>query len=119
MNTQNLYNLNDLIEMIGEGDGLQMLLKIFLESTPKILTEINKNFERKDYESLSGNAHKLKASLDMMKIISLHDVIRQIDKYEKIIANKERLDSIIYQINTTLHEVFIQLRKEPLLQDQA
>lgn len=119
MSTQKLYDLTLLIGMIGEEKGLQLMLNIFLESTPKILDELNDSFARKDYENLARNGHKLKASLDMMKINSLYDVIRLIDKHEKTLANKENLDSIIQQINSTLGEVFIQLKEEPLLINQG
>lgn len=119
MSAQKLYDLTMLIGMIGEEEGLQLMLNIFLESTPKILEELNNSYAKKDFETLAKNGHKLKASLDMMKINSLYDVIRQIDKHEKTLANKENLEQIINQINATLGEVFVQLKQEPLLIHQG
>jgi HPt (histidine-containing phosphotransfer) domain-containing protein len=119
MSAQKLYDLTMLIGMIGEEEGLQLMLNIFLESTPKILEELNDSYEKRDFETLAKNGHKLKASLDMMKISSLYDVIRLIDKHEKVNANKNHLDAIIQQINATLGEVFVQLKQEPLLIHQG
>jgi len=112
MNTQKLYDLTNLIGMIGDGEGLQMMLSIFLESTPNILNEMNDSFVNKDFENMARNAHKIKASLDMMKIDSLHDVIRQIDKHEKALANQGELASIIEKISAVLRQVFDQLKEE-------
>jgi len=117
MSTPKLYDLTQLIGMIGDGEGLQMMLNIFLESTPKILQEINESYNRKDYKNLAQNAHKLKASLGIMNINTLYDTIREIDNHEKVVSNLARLDSIIGIININLQLVFTQLKEEPLLQN--
>ena len=105
-----LYDLNPLIEMIGDDDGLKQMLGVFVDSTPKTLIDLNGNLEANDYEMLAKNAHKMKASLDMLKINSLYDVIRKIDKHDKVMDNMNELDGIVGQINEVLEKVFIDLR---------
>jgi HPt (histidine-containing phosphotransfer) domain-containing protein len=112
MSAEKLYDLTQLTVMMGDSEGVKMMLNIFLESTPKILNEINEGFATNDFDALARSAHKLKSSLDMMKIDTLHTVIRQIDRIENVIANKDQLELIIEKINTTLTEVFIQLTSE-------
>jgi len=110
MTKHELYDLGSLTEMVGEGEGLQKMVAVFVESTPKTLAELNENFRAKNYEMLAKNAHKMKASLDMMKIGSLYDVIRQIDKPEKIDLNLNELGVIVARINEVVDEVIGDLK---------
>lgn len=119
MRAEKLYDITQLSLMMGDAEGIRMMLNIFLESTPKILLELNEGFTTNDIEKLSRCAHKLKASLDMMKIEALYNTIRKVDRYENVISNLDQLPSIIEKINTTLEAVFAQLRDEPLIKDQV
>jgi len=112
MNTLRLCDLSQLIEIVGDDDGLQKMVGIFVESTPRILNELNENFKSGNLEMVAQNAHKMKASIDMMNIKSLSQIIRKIDKYEKVIENQAELNEIIKIINLTLDKVFVELKKE-------
>jgi HPt (histidine-containing phosphotransfer) domain-containing protein len=112
MNTLKLYDLSQLIEIVGDEDGLQKMVAIFVESTPRILNELNENFKSGNFEMVAQNAHKMKASIDMMSITPLYHIIRKIDKYEKVIENQRELNEIIEIISLTLNKVFVELRKE-------
>jgi HPt (histidine-containing phosphotransfer) domain-containing protein len=112
MCTKKLYNLSQLIEVVGDKDGLQKMVTIFVESTPRILNEMNENFRNNCLDLVAQNAHKMKASIDMMNIASLYDVIRKIDKSEKVIENQSELNELIETVNTTLNQVFTDLKKE-------
>jgi HPt (histidine-containing phosphotransfer) domain-containing protein len=112
MKTKKLYDLEQLIEIVGEEEGLLKMLTIFIESTPRNLEELNENFRNKNFAMIAHNAHKMKASIDMMKVVSLHDVIRKIDKLDKVIENQAELSGIISVLNTTLSQVFAELKKE-------
>ncbi len=114
MKTNKLYDLTQLIEIVGPDDGLQKMVAIFVESTPKILDELKENFLNNNLEMVAHNAHKMKASIDMMKIVSLHDVIRKIDKPEKVIENKADLNEIIQYLTVILNRVFSDLRQQYL-----
>lgn len=119
MSTEKLYDLSQLSLIMGDGEGIRMMLNIFLESTPKILEELNDGFAANDIEKISRSAHKLKASLDMMKIETLYNTIRKVDRHENVVSNMDQLPSIIEKINSTLDVVFSQLRTEPLIKGQG
>jgi HPt (histidine-containing phosphotransfer) domain-containing protein len=112
MKTNKLYDLTQLIDIVGDQDGLQKMVTIFVESTPRIMDDLNENLLTNNFEMIAHNAHKMKASIDMMKIVSLHDVIRKIDKPEKVLENKTDLKEIVGFINITLDSVFADLKKE-------
>lgn len=112
MKTQKLYDLSQLIEIVGDEEGLLKMVTIFIESTPRTLDELNENFRNKNFEMVAQNAHKMKASIDMMRVVSLHDMIRKIDKLDKVIENQAELKDIISIVNTKLTQVFAELKKE-------
>lgn len=43
MKTQKLYDLSQLIEIVGDEEGLLKMVTIFIESTPRTLDELNEN----------------------------------------------------------------------------
>ena len=112
MKTNKLYDLTQLIDIVGDNDGLLKMVNIFVESTPRILDEMNENYRNSNLEMVALNAHKLKASIDMMRVTALQEVIRKIDKSEKVIQHQAELTEIISFINTTLDQVFADLKKE-------
>jgi HPt (histidine-containing phosphotransfer) domain-containing protein len=112
MKTNKLYDLTQLIDIVGDEEGLQKMVTIFVESTPRIMDDLNENLLTNNFEMIAHNAHKMKASIDMMKIVSLHDVIRKIDKPEKVLENKTDLKEIVGFIKITLDSVFADLKKE-------
>ncbi len=112
MSKKKLYDLTHLISMVGKDEGLKKMLIIFLESTPKILNELIEDYEKNNFEKIAQNAHKMKSSIDMMRIHSLSDDIRKIDKTDKVFDNIDNLPQIIEKIRTILNQVFINLKKE-------
>ena len=112
MKASKLYDLTQLIDIVGHDDGLQKMVSIFVESTPRILDELDESLKLNNLEMIAHNAHKMKASIDMMKIVSLHDAIRKIDKPEKVIENKADLKEIVGFIKVTLENVFTSLKHD-------
>ncbi|MFP4469790.1 MAG: Hpt domain-containing protein [Bacteroidales bacterium] len=110
-----LYDLSLLNEMIGDKKEVKKLLKIFLDITPESLNELNKAYTATDVEKMAKSAHKMKASLDTLGIASLHDVIRKLDKPEKIYTFKGNIGAVVKEINITLEKVFVQIRKDHAL----
>ncbi len=107
-----LYDTSTLKEMVGDDEEVERLLKLFLESTPEILAELNQGYEKGNIEQTARNAHKMKASLDMLKIRPLYDVIRKVDKPYKVEQNSKEMPDLVKTINSTLNTVFEQIRKD-------
>lgn len=42
---------------------INMIIEVFIDVTPKYLTEINNNYIKGDFEETVNNAHKIKSSL--------------------------------------------------------
>jgi len=113
MKEEKLYDLTMIRDMLGDEDEVRNMIGIFVESTPVSLHDMNEGFKEDDADKLARNAHKMKASLDMLKINSLYDDVRKIDKDFKVEdIPQDDLDAIIKKMNTELEKVFEKLKEE-------
>ncbi len=110
-NSGKLYSLSALNELVGDEEEIRKLLLIFLESTPEMLDDLNRAYDERNIEQLAKSAHKMKTSIDMLRISNLKDIIRRIDKPEKIGRVDGEVSTIVSTINSTLHQVFEQVRQ--------
>lgn len=113
MNKEKLFDLSQISEMLGDEEELRRMVGVFVESTPVSLNDMNEGFKDNDAEKVASNAHKMKASLDLLKIDSLYEIIRKIDKKPKVenIAQQELIE-VVEKINIVLEEVFDVLKKD-------
>ncbi len=111
--SEELFNLTQITEMLGDDEEVKRMVGIFVESTPESLHDMNEGFKEDDAEKLARNAHKMKASLDILKINALYDDVRRIDKKNKVedIPQKE-LEGIINNMNSILEHVFSDLKQK-------
>jgi HPt (histidine-containing phosphotransfer) domain-containing protein len=105
------YNLSQ-IEAIASGNQefIDKMVTMFLDLTPDLIARIDSGIAAEDWDEVKAAAHKMKPSIDMMGIDSLHSVVREVEDRAK---NRRELDSISQPFNelkTTLESVFQQLR---------
>ena len=113
MNTEKLYDITSIREMLGDEEEVKRMMSIFLESTPVSLQDMNEGLRDDDADKLARNAHKMKASLDMLKVNDLYDDVRKIDKDFKVEEiPQDQLETIVEKMNSVLEQVFDQLREE-------
>lgn len=110
--SERLYNTSLLREIIGDEDEIKNMLQIFLDSMPEILEDLNQAYEQGNIEQTAKTAHKMKSSLDTLKVQSLYDTVRKIDKTEKAEKLKDELPRIIGEINTMVELVLEQIRED-------
>lgn len=113
MTDEKLYDLSMIRDMLGDEDEVRNMIGIFVESTPVSLHDMNEGFKEDNADKLARNAHKMKASLDMLKINSLYDDVRKIDKDFKVEEIPQNdLEEIIRKMNSVLELVFVKLKEE-------
>jgi PAS domain S-box-containing protein len=74
---------------------LKKIYTLFIETTPEIVNDLKQFSESNDYEKVQATAHKLKASIDAFKIASLHDTIRNIEKFAATKIHLEEIPGLI------------------------
>jgi HPt (histidine-containing phosphotransfer) domain-containing protein len=113
MEDEKLYDISGLQEFV-EDDEEQVifLVSIFLEDVPQMLNDLNRAYRAGDMEKVKFFSHKLKSSIDLFKINTLHAVIRSIEQYAKAGTNLEQLETLLNKTNTVLTQVMDELKEE-------
>lgn len=84
----------------GNEQFVQKIVNSFVTQASTDIEKMRKSLEDLDYEGLHFIAHKMKSSIHFVGIKSLHDNVREIEKYAQEKSNAERLAEIVpYFIN--------------------
>jgi len=110
---EKLYDLT-MVESIAGGDTgfVKKMVQIFLDTMPPSVIQLNQALEKKDWESLSKLAHKMKSTIDSMGIQPLREVIRTIEANGKNKTDLENLPSLVRKVNVVLEACLEQLRRD-------
>lgn len=111
--TEKLYDLT-LITGIAGGDEQFVLrmLQLFLDTMPLTLKELQQATEQQHWQQVSQLAHKLKSTVDSMGIVSLKQVIRQIEQQGKKEERTEQLPGAVEQVATVMLACADQVKKD-------
>ncbi len=113
MSDEPLYDLSAFRALDEEDPGaLAKIVQVFLDSTPEVLAELNDAFNVSDMEGVSHLAHKLKATIDILTIHPLQQVIRDIERAGKTGEGKDQLPYLMETLNRTIEIVFAEIRRE-------
>ncbi len=107
-----LYNLDSLNEIAeGDRDFMKEIIELFITGIPDSVAKMNKAYRDKDYTVLSGEAHKIKPSIDTMGIVLIHDEIRTIER-EAAKGELANVQPALEKVTTVLQQVVDQLKGE-------
>lgn len=113
MNKEISYNTKRIEAFIGDNPAvMKKMVGIFLNSAPKMLLEIHKSFESKDYTNLNFYSHKLKSSIFNFNIIEIEEDIRLIERYAKDMNNLDKLPALIEKLDLVLNLALVQIKKD-------
>ncbi|MEJ8801788.1 PAS domain S-box protein [Pontibacter sp. H249] len=108
-----LYDLTMLHKMSrGNEAFIQRAKKLFLSTVPETLDDISQKQLTHDWAGVSAAAHKLKSTIDTLRIEKLKEVIRQIESDAKTQENLEEVTEKIAVLNEVMHKVLEQMRSE-------
>jgi HPt (histidine-containing phosphotransfer) domain-containing protein len=111
MSDDKLYDLEQLNAIAaGNEDFVTKMVNMFLEMTPGLVGRIEAGLQTQDWAEVQSAAHKMKPSVDMMGIKSLHDVVRAIEGNAKTNSNLEQIPELYFKLSETLDNVYEQLR---------
>lgn len=105
MSTSPLYDLEPLRQIAGGDEAfIQHMIGIF----DKLVQETNDNLQsalnEKNWEKAAKAAHKIKPSLDQLRIESLRNTVREVEAFPKT-------DDPTYDIKEKIHELMNSLNK--------
>ncbi|PRY12036.1 PAS domain S-box-containing protein [Pontibacter ummariensis] len=114
-----LYDLALLHKMSRGNDAfIRKTMQLFIETVPPTVAEIQEKSQMADWLAVSAGAHKLKSTIDTMRIEKLKDVVRQIESKAKAQENLAAVKANIKVLAEVIHQVVAQLHADLLVQDQ-
>ena len=106
---EGLNNLRELSN--GDEAFVDEMLEIFLRTTPKTLSEIDKGFQNADPEHIAAYAHKLKSSLQVMGNDELKQLTKNLEhgarqghELSALQAFFDRLQEQMNKLNSSIEE---------------
>jgi hypothetical protein len=111
--TDKLYDLS-LVHGIAGGDEefVKRMLRLFLDTLPGSLQDLQKETASQNWEAVGKLAHKLKSTIDSMGIGSLKEVIRVIEQNGKKAVETDQLPGQVNQVETILRSCAVQIKKD-------
>ena len=111
MENEVLYDLAQLREVAsGSEEFVDKMVDMFVDMTPGLIQRIEDGLGAQDWEEVRSASHKMKPSIDMMGIVSLHGLVREIEGSAKNQIDLDSLPEKVAALKQTLEQVFDQLR---------
>jgi len=108
-----LYSLEMLLKMSrGNEAFLKRAKQLFVDTVPKTISDMQEKERIADWAGVSAAAHKLKATIDMMRIEKLHEVVRQIEQDAKAAKNLPLVKANIHLTTEVINAVIAQVQAE-------
>lgn len=101
-----LFSLSKL-EQIGRGDKvfIRRMIELFLEQTPESVAEITTALQKGDILSIKKLAHKVKPMVDSLEILTLKDVIRELEDLPEKAYRKAHVTKLVNHFTDTLQKI--------------
>ena len=111
MSDEKLYDLSQLNAVAsGSQEFVDKMVQMFIDMTPELESRIAQGIQAQDWAEVKAAAHKMKPSLDMMGISSLHDLIRDIEGRAKNVEGVDQIPALFEKLQSTLAVVYGQLK---------
>jgi signal transduction histidine kinase/FixJ family two-component response regulator len=113
--TETLYDLSGLAEISrGNQAFVDKMIHLFCEQTPGMLSEMISAHSSGDFARMGALAHKMKPGIDNLRIHSLKQVIRSIEKSGKENQPDPQLETLLQQLNQVLQQVMQQMKQQSI-----
>ncbi|WP_299760545.1 PAS domain S-box protein [uncultured Pontibacter sp.] len=111
--TEPLYDLAVLHKIArGNDDFITRTKKLFIETVPVTVADLQLKRDLADWDGVGAAAHKLKSSIDTLKIESLKEVVRQIESEAKTQGDLSRINRDIDVLVAVMEQVITRLEAE-------
>jgi len=110
-----LYDLAVLHKMSrGNEKFILRAQQLFIDTVPATVADMRQKYDEEDWAGVSAAAHKLKSTIDTMRIDTLKDVVRQIETNAKLHSNLDTVGADIALLKAVLDRVVVQLKEKVL-----
>lgn len=110
---KDLYDLGYLEELSGGSkEFVDGITETFLKNIPEQMEQMMNAYKAHDLKSMGENAHRMKPSLDLFRIHSLHDTIRFIEAKGKNEMSDPQLETALQEVEETVCQVILSMSKK-------
>ena len=111
--TVKLYDLTMVNSIAGGDDGfVKRMLQLFLDTIPPSLQDMQRETALQNWEQVGKLAHKMKSTIDSMGIVSLKEIIRQIENNGKKGASIDLIPEKVNEVEAVLQQCMEQMRHD-------
>lgn len=111
--SEKLYDLRFVEEMSGGNQEFtRQLMMLFVETVPESLDNINRYYQSKQLDKLSSELHKLKSTVNTVRIPALTE---KIEDFENLCKNGDQNSSLreyVFEFNEVLPAVVEQMEQD-------
>jgi len=108
-----LYNLEHLFLLVNNDKSfVKGLIEIFINTIPPLAKEMHNACEKDDWPEVAKIAHKLKPTIETMRIDSIAEKIKLIEINAKAQIDIELIIQLSHQVNDILFKASEELKKE-------
>jgi len=108
-----LYDLSNLLEISRGNDAfVKKMIQLFVDQIPTAVEGMNKAFVEGDFPTLKAIAHRIKPSVENMRIGNMYQEIRQIEQLAMEDTSSPLLPGLLEHASTVLIEAIDQMREE-------
>lgn len=110
--TENKIDLSYL-EMVAGGDKtfVVSLIDMFLNSLPKDMAQVEAYFSNGDWLQAGRSAHKMKATIQMMGLKELSELVIKIEKIGKSGEETDQLSTLVPLLTEQVNQLIIDLKQ--------
>jgi HPt (histidine-containing phosphotransfer) domain-containing protein len=108
-----LYDLSNLLEISRGNDAfVKKMIQLFVDQIPTAVEGMNKAFAEGDFPTLKAIAHRIKPSVENMRIGNMYQEIRQIEQLAMEDTSSTQLPGLLEHASAVLIEAIDQMREE-------
>ncbi|TGE27395.1 PAS domain-containing hybrid sensor histidine kinase/response regulator [Hymenobacter metallicola] len=110
-----LYSLSGIRRLAHDNEEFVVhLIRVFMQTTPPILAQLEQALQQQDWPTLSATAHHLKSSLTGLQINSLSETVRRLEAVPPSPGPGQLLEiqQLVQQVLRITEQVIAQLRQE-------
>ncbi|NDK56332.1 PAS domain S-box protein [Pontibacter fetidus] len=110
-----LYDL-EMLQKLGRGNQefINRTIHLFIQTAPQTIATLQTCAQAEDWEGVSAAAHKLKSTIDTLRITQLKQVVRELEDQEACVTNptkaKELVNFTSDHINQVIKEIAVDIK---------
>lgn len=108
-----LYDLSNLLEISRGNDAfVKKMIQLFVDQIPTSVEGMKKAYSERDFPALKAIAHRIKPSVENMRIGNMYQEIRQIEQLAMENEDSPLLPELLERTTSVLIEAIEQLKEE-------